>query len=154
MDTEIATGAYRVVEFDEDTGNTILGVVELTADGRLQSLIVEEGCDEELAEVIDYMNAKESLSVEVAPPEGARPHQVFTQIVERGEPLFRQALADYLGKYYGITLEPAPPDSLPVGVGPEEDYRDDAYRPLPETGPVRQPDLAPPKPPAPRPTLE
>jgi hypothetical protein len=153
MDTALAPGAYRAVEFDEETGNTILGIVELKDDGRLASLVVEEGCDEQLAEVIDYMNAKESLSLEVAPPEGARPHQVFTQLIERGEPLFRQALAVYLNKYYGITLEPAPPGSLPPGVGPQEDYRDDPYRPLPAAEPEVPPDLFPPPPPQPRQTL-
>ena len=145
MDTELAPGAYRVVEFDEDTGNTVLGVVELTQDGRLQPLVAEEGYNEQLGEVIDDMNAKEDLRMEVAPPEDAEPHQLFRQQVKRGEPLFRQALADYLNKFYGITLEPAPPGSWPAGVGPQTDYRDDPYRPLPEAKPEPVPDLAQPR---------
>src|SRR5688572_15504756 len=132
MDTLLAPGAYRAVEFDEETGNTSLGVVELTEDGRLKTLVAEEGSEEELAELVEYMNSKDSLRVEVAPPEDAQPHQLFSRSVERDEPEFRAALADYLKKYYGITLEPAPLEELPPGVGPLEDYRDDPYRPVPE----------------------
>jgi hypothetical protein len=150
MDTELAPGAYRAVEFDEEAGNTVLGLVVLADDGRLQPLVVEEGYEEELGEIVDDMNAKEDLRVEVAPPEGAEQHQLFRQVIKRGEPLFRQALADYLKKYYGVTLEPAPPDSLPAGVGPQTDYRDDPYRRLPVGEPEVAPDLAPLSPPKPR----
>lgn len=155
MDTELAPGAYRAVESNEDTGNTILGIVELADDGRLKSLVVEKGCDAALADVVNYLNAKASLAVEVAPPPGARPHAVYTQEVTRDEPQIRQAVADYLRKYYSITLEPVPLDLLPVGVGVEEDYRDDPYRPLPELPSQSLPSLARSRPaPAPPPTPE
>ena len=88
------------------------------------------------------------------PPAGAKRHEVFSRDVERGEPEFRAALADYLKKYYDITLEPAPLEELPPGVGPLEDYRDDPYRPMPEGKPERLPDLAPRSPPPPRRGLE
>jgi len=153
MDTEFAPGAYRAVALDEETGNTILGIVELTDDGHLKPLVVEEDCDEALNDFVNFLNSKDSLSIEAAPPADAEPHEVYSEEVTRNEARFRPALADYLQKYYGIMLQPVPLDLLPAGVGPQTDYRDDPYRPLPPAVLQRTPDLAPPVQPEPQESL-
>lgn len=153
MTTTITPGAYVAVQSDEDEGNAVLGVVELAKNGKLTALIVEEAGKATLPKLVDYMNGKTVLEVEVAPPEGSPRHAKVTADVLPGQPEYLPAVVDYLARYYDVQLEPAPPGSLPVGVGPQEEYRDDPYMDLPadDTPPPAEEQLEMPEPSEPEP---
>lgn len=147
MSETINAGNWRAVSEDDDGMPALVGYLGITDDGRLSLLGAEEGEEEDLQELVSYMNEKEGLDIEVEPPEDARPHAVYTRTVARDEPEFLGALADYLDRYYDIRLEPARPEELPPGA---TDYRDDPYREDLDVAPPRR-ELAPkPAPPPPR----
>jgi hypothetical protein len=104
---------------DEDAMPAVIGQAAVDGDGRLiLSAAVDEHCGM-LEDVFNYVNLQDTLHVEVPPPAGARPHELFTAEVARGDAEFVDALKNFLQRYYDLELttefEFKLPDDLATG---------------------------------------
>jgi hypothetical protein len=105
MADETVTQSLSVYRPDDETGaETVIGKVDLAADGRLTLRAAAPDQKKFLAAVVQNLNGKDVLHLEIPPDPGDPPFVVKTRPVARGDADFLTALNEYLGKYYKLSL--------------------------------------------------
>lgn len=95
-----------VVSYDDDTGTALeIGQLALGANGLLSLKNATAEFKARLQELVDLMNNKPGLHMDVAPPAGSPRFAVATRHVERGHEDFLAALQEHVRKYYEWELE-------------------------------------------------
>ena len=84
-----------------------LGTVAIDAAGLvriLDSAKASAAAAGKLQRMVDEVNAKKIVHIDVPPREGAPEFTLASAIIKRGDPRFVSALLDYALTYYGIEL--------------------------------------------------
>ncbi len=96
---------YDVFRVDRATGaEEKIGSVEVTERGKLTILEVDTAHTLKLQGALESINAKPRIVEKVRPQDASEPGQTASQVTERDDPDFVQALNRYMRTYYGLSL--------------------------------------------------
>jgi hypothetical protein len=127
MNDSMTAGTWRVVGRGEDGLLAALGIVSIASDGRLEVLGAEPDEAEDLQDVVDELNGKAFIGVEVAPGDDEPDHAIVKRAVTRDDPAFLDALAGYLERYYDIHFEALDENAMPLEALPTRPAGADVY---------------------------
>jgi hypothetical protein len=102
------TRRFDVTYLDDETGQrSTIGQVDVGPDSKLTLVSAVPDRQEFLTDLVEELNEEDEMHVKAAPPPGAPRYAVYSKIVPRSDPKFFDAMKDFLGEYYDVTLTPA-----------------------------------------------
>jgi hypothetical protein len=105
MADETAVQSLSVYQPDAETGaETVIGKVDMAADGRLKLRAAIPAHKKALAALVQNLNGKDVLHLDVPPGPDDPRFAVSSRPVARGDADFLAALNEYVGKYYKLSL--------------------------------------------------
>jgi hypothetical protein len=106
MASELPTQILDVYAVDEETEDeTLIGKIQYDPDGQLTLIQTKPDQEAFLENVVETMNAKESLVEKVAPPpDSEETFGLHSKVFERTDEDFLGAMQRYLRAYYGLSL--------------------------------------------------
>ena len=104
--SDAAPQRYTVTERQDDGSSRTLGQVSLDALCKMTVVGAEPDGAELLGKIVERMNNKPVMHVDMPPPPNAPRYALASRLVQRGDPEFQTQLEAQLRQYYDIELRP------------------------------------------------
>jgi hypothetical protein len=109
QERRLTMAKFKAIHTNRDTGSqTLLGEVEVGADGRLRLLRAEPAHQKFMDDFVSEMNGKKELGVKGSPPPGVRGEEdaLYRDVYKRSDPNFLKGIMDYTHTYFRFDLVP------------------------------------------------
>ncbi len=98
---------FAVQRREEDEEPDTIGEVAVDAQGRIELVSADPAFRAALEDIVQAMNAQESLRIMAPPPPGDDPSGISFRSIARDDPELTSYVAKYLEQKYDLYLDPA-----------------------------------------------